>query len=461
MIPPLVDIVILVHDRADWAELCVRAVEHFTKNSYRLIIVDMASQEAATKGLFELWRHAGHTVINLADNKSFSHGVNTGVRAGSAKHVIVLNDDAIVTEGWDSALLSDVNQTQVGMVGARSNFAAGAQGGQKCHGDPPWLVFVCVCFKREHFEHVMGMDDVTFDGFSTEDIDFSWKIVKAGLRLKVSSAYVLHAGSRTLAKQMAAGGDAQATSHALAKNNEKYNARLFEKWGKQWVSEHTKFLKRILVATFSPQETVYMDFARACMSLKQAGGYEFSFYHSVRRPIHIARQEVSDFACNNDFDVLVQLDDDSTFPADVLGQLVAHEKEVVAALAYQRGKPYAAVAYELDSDALAAGKTMGRNLEGMEGTGLRKVDVSGFHVSAIRTSVIKKMREHRCEKHPEGIKRYWGGFDELGEDFAFALHLRHLGIPLYVDTNLVAGHIASPYVVGADYKMFFQQGKAQ
>ena len=82
-------------------------------------------------------------------------------------------------------------------------------------------MFVCVCFKREHFEHVGGMDDITFDGFSAEDIDFSWKIVKAGLKLKVSAAYVLHAGSRTLAKQLAVGTDAQATQLALQKNNEK------------------------------------------------------------------------------------------------------------------------------------------------------------------------------------------------------------------------------------------------
>lgn len=457
----LVDIVVLVHDKPEWAELCVRSVENFTKNAYRLIIVDMASQAPKTKELFEEWKKRGHTVLHLSDNRSFSHGVNSGVRAGSSKFVIVLNDDAVVTEGWDSALLTDASEHRVGLVGARSNFAAGAQGGQRCHGDPPWLVFVCVCFKREHFEHVGGMDEVTFDGFSTEDIDFSWKIVKAGLRLKVSSAFVLHAGSRTLSTELAVGKDAQATQYALAKNNEKYNARLHEKWGKDWVREHSQFLKRILVATFSPQEVVYMDFAKACMALKNTGGYEFTFYHHVRSPIHLARQLVSDFAYEQGFDVLVSLDDDATFPNNVLELLTRHEKEVVCALAYQRKPPYAAVAYELDPELFAKGETVGRNVEGLERTGLRKMDVSGFHVSALRLSVIKKMREHRCEKHPNGIRQYWGGFEKMGEDFAFATNLKHLDIPLYIDTDLVSGHIASPHVIGADYKAWFQQGKAQ
>lgn len=465
----LVDIVVLVHDKADWAELCVRSVESFTKNPHRLIVVDMASQEPETKALFEKWKERGHTVVHLADNKSFSHGVNVGVRTGSSKFCIVLNDDAIVTEGWDSALLTDINQSQVGLVGARSNFAAGAQGGQKCHGDPPWLVFVCVCFQRKHFEHVGGMDDVTFDGFSAEDIDFSWKIVKAGLKLKVSSAFVLHAGSRTLAKTLQVGTDAQATQLAMARNNEKYNARLFEKWGKDWVRDHMKFLKRILVVTYSPQETVYMDFARACVSLKNTGGYEHSFYHHVRMPIHMARTLMLDFAHTNGFDVLVQLDDDATFPPNLLELLMRHEKPVVCALAYGRRKPYPAVAYMLDEDALARGHTMGNNMEGIERTGLRKVDVSGFHVSAIRVpEVIKAFHSFRekgadgvTEKYPEGIRQYYGGFDnKLGEDFAMCLNLRKVGIPVYVDTDLIAGHIASPHIVGEDYKQWFQQGKA-
>lgn len=469
MTQPIVDIVVLVHDRADWADLCVRSVEAFTKNPYRLIIVDMASQEQATKNVLREIKARGHMVVHLADNRSFSHGVNVGVRTGSSKHVIVLNDDAVVTEGWDSALLTDINQTQVGLVGARSNFAAGAQGGQKCHGDPPWLVFVCVCFKREHFEHVGGMDDVTFDGFSTEDIDFSWKIVKAGLKLKVSSAYVLHAGSRTLASVNAVGSDAAATQLALARNNEKYNARLFEKWGPDWVREHSKFLKRILVTTYSPQETVYMDFARACVSLKNTGGYEHSFFHHVRMPIHMAREAMLNFAHKQGFDVLVQLDDDATFPPDLLELLMRHEKPVVCALAYGRWAPYPTVAYRLDEDALAHGKTMGVNLEGIERTGLRKVDVSGFHVSAIRVpEVIKAFHAYRekdaagAEKYPEGIRQYYGGFDnKLGEDFAMCLNLRKVGIPIYVDTDLISGHIAKPHVIGEDYKQWFQQGKAR
>lgn len=463
---PLIDIVVLIHDKADWATLCIQSVEAFTKNPYRLILVDMASQEQKTRDLFVAARERGHTVVHLAENKSFSNGVNAGVGAGSAKFVCVLNDDALATEGWDAALIQDAGVQGVGMVGARSNAAAGAQGGAKCIGDPPYLVFVCVCLKRAVWEAVGPMDEETFDGFSSEDLDYSWRVLKAGLRLTLSSAFVLHAGSRTLITQLKSG-DAQATQLALARNNEKYNRRLFDKWGKEWVDSHTKLTQRILVATFSPQEVVSMDFARSCMQLKQAVGYEFSFYSHRRTPIHLARQLVVDYALRENFDVLVQLDDDAVFPADLLPRLMASNKDLVCALAYQRKRPYATVAYELDADHLAIGKTMGNHIEGIEHTGLRKVDVSGLHVSALRLSLIKKMHAYRelgpdgKEKFPLGIREYFGGFGSVGEDFAFCLNVKKVGGQVYVDTELISGHIAEPFVIDEAYKKAFAEGRAQ
>lgn len=454
MSEPLIDIVVLVHDKADWARLCIESVESFTKNSYRLIIVDSASEQAETKVLLEDFKRRGHTVLHLAQNRSFSDGVNAGVNAGTAKYVCVLNDDAIVTEGWDSALIQDATPKDVGLVGARSNYAAGAQGGARCIGDPPYLVFVCVAMRREVWERVGPLDSEQFQGFGAEDLDYSWRVVKHGLRLVLSSAFVLHAGSRTLVAKL--GG-----AEALNANNERLNIKLLEKWGKDWVYSHTKLAQKVLVATYSPQEVVSMDFARSCMALKQAGGYEFSFYSHKRSPIHIARQLVVDYALRENCDVLVQLDDDATFPADLLPKLLAHNKELVCGLAYQRKKPYATVVYELDVDAFAKGKISGSHMERIEHTGLRKVDVSGLHVSALRLSLIKKMRAFRSEKYPDGITEYFGGFDKCGEDFAFAAHVKLIGAQLYVDTDLIVGHIAEPFVIDEHYVRAHREGRAQ
>ena len=80
---PLLDIVIPVHDKPGWLDICVRAVEHHTKHPYQLIIVDGDSQEQKTKDLLEDFKKRSHTVIHLAHNKSFSNAINAGIEAGT------------------------------------------------------------------------------------------------------------------------------------------------------------------------------------------------------------------------------------------------------------------------------------------------------------------------------------------------------------------------------------------
>jgi GT2 family glycosyltransferase len=438
MADPVVDIVMLVHDQAAWADLAIRAVEHHTRNAYRLIIVDMASVEPQTREMLAEAEERGHTVIHLAENRSFSHGVNVGVERGLSRFIVVLNDDALVTEGWDTALLQDASVKTVGLVGARSNYAAGAQGNPGFVGEPPFLVFVCVALRREVWNTVGPMDEENFDGFSGEDLDYSWRVRKAGYKLAVSNAYVLHAGSRTLA---ATTGNAE----ARARNDLKYAARLNDKWGKPWVTEHSKLQGRVLVMTYHAEEWTRVGFMGSLMGLKRSDGVTFSYHHLTRAPIHMARNMAADYAFDQGFDWLVQLDDDATFPSDLIRRLLSHQKDVVTALAYQRKPPHLSCVFEVGEDGL-----MGAPLEGIEHTGLRKVDVSGFHASAMRVStVIPKLRA-------AGIKHYYGGFDnKVGEDFAMCLNLKKVGVQVYCDTGLISGHIGEAIVVDEAYKRAF------
>lgn len=430
----LLDVVILVHDKANWADLAIRAVENNTRNKYRLIIIDMASVEARTKEVLDAAALRGHTVIRLAENKSFSNGCNVGAAAGTSPFLCFLNDDAIVTEGWDTAMLQDASPRHVGLVGARSNYAAGPQGNPGHFGPIPFLVFVCVMLRRNVWNAVGAMDEVNFDGFSSEDLDYSWRVEKAGYELRVSNAYVLHAGSQTLA---ATTGDALARQ----RNDQKYAARLADKWGKEFVASKTKGPGRVLVATYHSEEWTRVAFMGNLMGLKRSDGVTFSYYHQTRAPIHHARQILADYATDAGFDWLVQLDDDATFPEDLIRRLLSHGKEVVTALAYQRKPPHLPCIFEIGEDGL-----LGKPLEGIEHTGLRRVDVSGYHCSILSTNVIRKLRE-------AGIKQYFGGFDnKVGEDFAFSLNCKKIGQSIYCDTDLISGHIGDPIVVDEEYR---------
>lgn len=435
MADPLLDIVMLVHDQAAWVDLAIRAVEHHTRNPYRLILVDSASQEEKTRAVLREAEARGHTVVRLSENRSFSHGVNAGVAVGKAPFIVVLNDDAIVTERWDTAMLQAAVPKHIGLVGARSNHASGAQGDPNFQGEPPWLVFVCVCLRREVWNSVGPMDEATFGGFSSEDLDYSWRVRKAGFELFVSSAFVLHAGSRTL---FATVGDAE----ARARNDARWNAKLVEKWGMDWVKENSRLVAPVLVATYHAEEWTRVAFMGAFAGLKRSDGVTFSYYHQTRAPIQHARNLLADYALDHGFEWLVQLDDDATFPPDLIRRLLSHEKDVVCALAYQRRPPFLTCAFEVEG----ADGMMGKPLEGIEHTGLRRVDVSGFHCSIIRTRVFKKLRE-------AGVKAFYGGFDnKVGEDFAMCLNLKKIGVPVYVDTDLISGHIGEAVVVDEQHK---------
>jgi len=449
---PLLDIVMLVHSQHVWSDLAIRAVEGNTKNPYRLILVDMASTPEC-KVVLRAAEKRGHTVITLSENRSFSNGVNTGVEAGSSKFIAILNDDAMVTEGWDGAMLQDASVKQVGLVGARSNYASGPQGDPSFIGKPPYLVFVLVALRRQVWDTIGPMDEETFDGFSSEDIDYSWRVLKAGYELKVSSAYVLHAGSRSLAASIG--------PEQLAKNNQKYNARLVDKWGKDWAAKYSKSgPEKLCVVTYHAENWTRVEFMKNVFGLKRSDGGSIAGFIDIRRaPIHMARQLACDYALDQGFDWVIQLDDDATIPNDLIRRMLAHQKDVVCALAYQRKIPHSICAFEIGEDGL-----MGRPMEGIEHTGLRKVDISGFHCSIMRTSVIKRLRDGTKDAEGKvlvpGTRQYFGGFEnKLGEDFAFSLNLKKIGVQIYCDTELISGHIGSETVVDEAYKKAYLAGQ--
>jgi GT2 family glycosyltransferase len=450
---PLLDIVVLTHSQHQWLDICIKSIEHFTVNPYRLILVDSAST-AECKAVLAEAEKRGHTIVRLAENKSFSNGVNAGMAAGSAKYVAILNDDIIVTPSWDTFMIEEATLKHVGIVGARTNFASGPMGDSSFVGKVPYLVFCCVAMRRSVWDHLGGLDAETWDGFSTEDIDMSWRCIKAGLELKVCNAYVYHVGHQTLARVI--GGQ-----ELQKKNNEKYFARLYQKWGKEWVEKMSTIEKpRVIVTSFHAEEWTRVRFMASLQGLKRSDNVSFTYYPITRLPIHAARQAAADYATDNGFTWILMIDDDATFPADVLRQMLRHEKQIVTALAYMRRPPHWTCLFEAAED----GTLNGKPLEGMEHTGLRRVDMSGLHCALINTEVFKKLREGLKGPNGEvivpGTRQYFGGFDnKVGEDLAFFLNCRKLGIYGYADTDLITGHIGAPVVVDEDYKRKYLAGQ--
>lgn len=493
----LFDIVIPLKERADYAELCLTAIRNFTPKAhpYRIYIIDNLCKEVATLKLLERARAGefGPCTVLLGQNKSFSNSINMGVSAGDGKNIVILNSDALVTEGWSSHFLSDLADRTVGMTGARSNAAAGVQGGSgSTDRDPKFLVMVCCGVRREVYEQLGGMDEVTFDGWSGEDLDFSFKVTKqAQMRLKLSNAYVMHGLSKTLVKEIGYG-------EALAKNNEKYTVRLIEKWGRDIVVESTRLKPKVMIFSFSPGHYTSVAFMQQLMGLRRGTEFDFDYAHYSRSgPIQYTRQAAAESILNiNDacrkanqqpYDFICMIDDDQVeIPPDALHRLIRHDKDVVGTIAYQRGEPYNPCIFELSDDGVHV-----KPLDNWEHTGLRKVDVIGFPMVLIKVSVFERLRDYSAKKAAEskGLlplrdrakldeadllalhearekdRKYFDWLDAMkflherdrgrkffdwgltGEDLYFCGRCRQANIPVHVDSSLILGHLGHPQVV--------------
>lgn len=441
----MLDVVIPYHGRLDWLRLCLEALATMTANPLTVILVDSgntAEDRAAAQILLHRAseRHEAMATrhVHLAQNQSFSHAINAGVKAGYSPYVVILNSDVVVTPRWDAHLIGDLQDPAVGLVGARSNYSSGVQG-TDLKLNPTFLVFYCVALRRTTWEAVGELDATTFhDWCGGEDIDYSWRVSQTpGLALKVSDLKVYHAGSQTYRKD-----------HTPAEQNklhDKAEERLRLKWGPETYRQlRANHQKRVCIGILSVDERVSLSYMRSMLHMKFMGGpcAEVGFSDVTRTSPGWARQWLAEDALKSGYDYLLMIDDDMRFEPYLLHNLLYHQVEVVAPLAYGRKPPHKTVAYQWQGDGFA-------NLEAIEHRGLMKVDAIGMGAVLIHTDVFRR------------VPGPWFKHDlRFGEDLGFCKHVGEHGVQIYCDTNMILGHMGDQIEVNEGYVKAWRQANA-
>jgi N-acetylglucosaminyl-diphospho-decaprenol L-rhamnosyltransferase len=85
-----VDVVIPTWNRVDLLERCLRTLEAQTA-PHRVIVADNGSTDGTAEALAE--RFPAVQVIAMGENRGFARAVNAGIAAGSAPHVVLINND--------------------------------------------------------------------------------------------------------------------------------------------------------------------------------------------------------------------------------------------------------------------------------------------------------------------------------------------------------------------------------
>jgi GT2 family glycosyltransferase len=209
-------IVMLSWNAPEFTERAVASIRAHTRVPHEIIIVDNGSSAATVARVRAL---ADVRLIENAVNTGFSFACNQGLAAGRGTHLVLLNNDVIVTDGWLEALIAVQRRNPtVGCSAPRTNRIAGlqqidavpygddlsglaafaAQRAREFRGR--WtsefrVVGFCMCLDRRVVDEIGGLDPRYGVG-NFEDDDYSMRIRAAGYDIAVcEDAFIHHFGS--------------------------------------------------------------------------------------------------------------------------------------------------------------------------------------------------------------------------------------------------------------------------
>jgi GT2 family glycosyltransferase len=210
-------IVMLSWNAPEFTELAVASIRENTPLAHEIIIIDNGS-DAETRE--RIARIPDLRIIWNAINTGFAFGCNQGLAAARGTHVVLLNNDVIVTAGWLDALIAVQRKNPaVGCSAPRTNSIAGPQqvdavpyhdladlpayaAARACEQRGRWtrqarVIGFCMCIDRRVIDEIGGLDPRYGTG-NFEDDDYCMRMRAAGYDIAVcEDAFIHHFGSAT------------------------------------------------------------------------------------------------------------------------------------------------------------------------------------------------------------------------------------------------------------------------
>lgn len=199
-------IIIPVFERAGFTWQCLRSLlAARVSASFEVVVVDNGSGDATTEVLDAFGERI--RVVRNSANEGFVVACNQGAHAARGRHLVFLNNDTEVTDGWLDHLLATVRTfDSVGAVGAKLLYPGGVlqeAGGivyadasaanYGRYGDPdgPAFAFLrevdycsaaCLLVPTQAFAAVGGLDEAYSPGYY-EDTDLCFALRERGLKV--------------------------------------------------------------------------------------------------------------------------------------------------------------------------------------------------------------------------------------------------------------------------------------
>lgn len=176
---------------------------------------------------------------------------------------------------------------------------------------------------------------------------------------------------------------------------------------------------------------------------KKSPRYVFSLAAVGEILVPYARERLGEAVIAEGADYLFMVDDDMLCPPDLFSKLVAHDKDVVAALAFTRNPDHKPVIYEtVNGFSNEVGMTYGftRFVQNYPRNQLVECDAVGFGAVLIKAEVLRKIPQP-----------WFFGMERTGEDIIFCIKAKKAGFQVFMDTSIKLGHLGSPMIVTEEY----------
>jgi O-antigen biosynthesis protein len=217
----LTSIVILTYNELDCTKECLESIARHTPEPHEIILVDNGSSDGTLPYLREICAGDGrYRLQENGRNLGFAAGCNLGMRLARGGHLLLLNNDVVVTPGWLGGMLECLErEPRAGIVGPMSNEVAGPQqvagtsyrstqeleefartfaranGGRRIPTGR--VVGFAMLFTREVLEKV-GELDQSFGSGNFEDDDFCLRAALEGFGCVIAGdVFIHHYGSRS------------------------------------------------------------------------------------------------------------------------------------------------------------------------------------------------------------------------------------------------------------------------
>lgn len=210
-------IVILTHNQQEYLQRCIESIRNYTESGqYEIIVVDNNSDDGTVQ-----WLKTQQEVATIYNdqNVGLPAGYNQAIRLADGDTVLLLKQDAVVTQGWLCNLLACLySHEKIGAVAPVTNIAPYYQavwGGYnnmeemqvyaKSHNQSApgkWeervkLAGYCMLIKKEVIDKV-GLFDEAFTPGGMEDDDYSFRIRLAGYTLFLCKDTFIHNSGQVL-----------------------------------------------------------------------------------------------------------------------------------------------------------------------------------------------------------------------------------------------------------------------